>query len=111
MASTAAHWVQRSEGYLCGFTSHPNSDYLVQRGIVFNRCFSTFVHDLASRTNRYHPDTDTALATHDRSLGAVGLRSLKRSLDKEDEDRAKTEGVVSRVKEALQGARFRQGDS
>ena len=45
------------------------------------------MYDLAGSANRYHPGTDTALSSKDRNLGAVGLRSLKKSLDEEDDDR------------------------
>ena len=72
--------------------SHPNSEYMVQRGIITGRCFEVFVHDLAGRAthNRYHPGTEMALTPKDRDLGAVGLRSHKKSLDEADEDRTKT---------------------
>ena len=69
--------------------SHPNSDYMVQRGIVSSKCFNNFVYDLSSRANRYHPGTDMALVSNDRSLGAVGLRSLKKTLDERDDDHVK----------------------
>ena len=64
--------------------SHPNSEYMVQRGIISGRCFGGFVYDLAGRANRYHPGTELTLTPKDRDLGAVGLRSLKKSLDEED---------------------------
>ena len=56
--------------------SHPNSEYMVQRGIIPGRCFGGFVYDLAGRANRYHPGTELTLTPKDRDLGAVGLRSL-----------------------------------
>ena len=64
--------------------SHPNSEYMVQRGIISGRCFGGFVYDLAGRANRYHPGTELTLTPKDRDLEAVGLRSLKKSLDEED---------------------------
>ena len=62
--------------------SYPNSEYMVQRRIITGRCLGDFVYDSAGRANRYHSGTETAPTSKDRDLGAVGLRSLKRSLDK-----------------------------
>ena len=61
-----------------------DSEYMVQRGIISGRCFGGFVYDLAGRANRYHPGTELTLTPKDRDLEAVGLRSLKKSLDEED---------------------------
>lgn len=68
---------------------HPNCDCMVQRGIVSSRCVSTFVYDMASQANRYHPGTDMVPAFKDRHLEVVRLRILKKSpyLEEEDEDR------------------------
>lgn len=69
--------------------SRANVHDLVSRANVHDLASRANVHDLASRANRHHPGKDTVLASQDRNLGAVGVRSLKRSLDEEEEDRTK----------------------
>lgn len=38
--------------------SRPNSESMVQRGIITGRSFGAFVYDMAGRANRYHPGTE-----------------------------------------------------
>ena len=80
--------------------SRRTSEYMVKGGVITERCYGAFVYDLGRRDNRYHPGTDTVVYSKDRNLGAVGLRSLKRSLDEEDDDRAQAKESSLRKNES-----------
>ena len=68
------------------------------------------MYDLAGRANRYHSGAEiTPIPTsRNRDLGAMGLRSLKRSLDEGQDDCTRTKefpGVANRRTRLLNAVR------